>query len=523
MRKLLVSSLFCAVAAFGATTAAADNEKVLKIVPQADLKILDPVWTTALVTRSHGYMIYDTLYGMDEAGAIHPQMVESEEVSDDMRVWTFTLRDGLAWHDGAPVTALDIVASVKRWGQRDNFGKQMYAAMDTIEALDDKTFRLTFQEPFGMVKDGFAKPSTSPLFIMPERIANSPADQPVTEYIGSGPFIFDESGYRPGERVLYLKNEDYKPRSEPASGLAGGKHVYVDKVEWVILRDIQAQINALSRGEIDLIEQLPADHYASVADNPDLEVVMTTPHGIAATVFNHLVPPFNNQKVRQAAIMALNQQAMLRAQAVHQDLYRECVSIVPCESQLASDDALYFTGKPQFEEAKRLLEEAGYDGTPVVVLHPTDLAAITKFPQVYAQLLRHAGFTVDLQSMDWATMQSRRQMKTPVDEGGWSIFITNVGAADIINPLFNPFMTGSGERGFLGWPTDEQTETLKKQYVAAATEEERKRVTEELQKRTYDAGIYGPVGEIAYPSAIRKGISGVLKGPANVFWNIQKD
>lgn len=523
MKKILSKGVLSLLVAAGLVTAAHSAEKVLRIVPQSDLKILDPVWTTALVTRAHGYMIYDTLYALDEQGRIQPQMITSEEVSPDQRVWTFTLRDGLKWHDGASVTARDVVASLKRWGERDGFGKQMAAAWKTIEALDDKTFRLSFHEPFGMVKDGFAKPSTSPAFIMPERIANTPADQQITEYVGSGPYIFEESEYRPGERAVYRKNPDYNPRAEPPSGLAGGKHVYVDKVEWVILRDVQAQINALSKGEVDLIEQLPADHYASVSKNPQLEVVFPTPHGIAAAVFNHLVPPFDNQKVRQAAMMAVNQQAMLRAQAVHQDLYRECVSIVPCESDLASAESLYFTGKPQFEAAKRLLKEAGYDGTPVVVLHPTDLASITKFPQVYAQLLRQAGFTVDLQSMDWSTMQSRRRMKTPGNQGGWSVFITNVGAADIVNPLFNPFITGNGERGFLGWPTDERTEELKRKYVAAKTPEERKAITEELQKRTYDAVIYGPIGEIAYPSAVRRGITGVLKGPANVFWNIRKD
>lgn len=522
-RHAFSKAILSVMLAVGLASGVAAAEKTLRIVPQADLKILDPIWTTALVTRGHGYMIYDTLYSLDADGNAQPQMVESETVSPDLREWTFTLREGMTWHDGAPVTANDVIASLTRWGQRDGFGRQMFAAVRTAEALDAKTFRLTFSEPFGMVRDGFAKPSTSPAFIMPERVANTPADQQISDYTGSGPFIFLEKEYRPGERAVYVKNTAYKPRAEEPSGLAGGKHVHVDRVEWIILRDIQAQINALRNGEVDLVEQLPADHYEAVNKNPELEVVFPMPHGIGAIVFNHLVPPFNDPKIRRAAMLSISQQALLRAQAVHKDLYRECLSIVPCGSSLASDDAAYFTGKPQFEKAKELLKEAGYDKTPVVVLHPTDLASITKFPQVYAQLLRQAGFVVDLQSMDWSTLQSRRRMKAPGSQGGWGVFITNVGAADIINPLYSPFITGNGEGGFLGWPTDEETEKLKKAYVAADSQEKRAEITKALQLRTYEAGLYGPIGEIAYPSAVRKGITGVLKGPANVFWNIRKD
>jgi peptide/nickel transport system substrate-binding protein len=395
--------------------------------------------------------------------------------------------------------------------------------MEGADVLAPNQFRLRFKQPFGMVLDALAKPSTSAAFIMPKRIAVTSADKQIEDATGSGPFIFKQDEYRPGERVVYLKNPAYKPRAEPASGLAGGKRVYVDRVEWIVLKDVQTQVNALATGQVDIIEALPAEHFASLRADPNTKVVFPIPAGPAIILFNHLVPPFDNPKVRQAALLAINQEAMLRAQANDKALYQVCVSIYPCSSPLASTLSSGITGKPQFEKAKALLKEAGYDGTPVVLLHPADLAIIAKLPVVYAQLLRQAGFKVDMQTMDWATLQSRRAMKTTTGPGGWSAFISRVGAADALNPLFIPYLSGIGEKGFFGWPTNPKSEQMKIDYVAATTPEARLRIAHAMQQEVYDSAMFGPVGDLAFPSATRSNISGVLSASANVFWNIRKD
>jgi len=524
-RTLLAGAAVLALATLLPLTGAqAQEENILRVTPYADLKILDPIWTTAFVTRNHGYAIYDTLFGVDAQGVPRPQMVDAYTASSDGNTWDFTLRSGLAFHDGAPVTGADVVASIKRWGQRDALGQRMMAALQTFEATGANSFRMVFRQPFGMVLEALSKPSSSPPFIMPARVAATPADQQIDDYTGSGPYVFDRARYRPGEVVVYTKNARYVPRDEPPSGTAGGKRVYVDRMDWVILRDAQTQVSALINGEIDIIEWVPSEQYETLKKSDKVTLDSQVPQGSFALHLNHYIPPFDNPKIAQAAIMAVNQEALMRAQVVHKDLYNRCASIYSCGSMYASDDTGYFTGMPQFDRARALLKEAGYDGKPVVLMFPTDLAILNKFPPVMAQLLQQAGFKVDMQSMDWSTLVTRRAKKDPVAQGGWNAFITGWGASDTMNPLFFAPMTGNGEKGWFGWTTDPKLEQLKSDFLQERDADRKKQLATAIQKQVYDTGIYAPVGEAKQLTAWRSGVvDGVVKAPIPVFWNIQKN
>ncbi|ABC21780.1 ABC transporter substrate-binding protein [Rhodospirillum rubrum] len=525
MSRWAAAVLVASAAAFTAApaTRAAEGPKVLRIVPQADLKILDPIWTTAFVTRNHGYMIYDTLFGVDAEGVIHPQMVDRYEASADAKSFRFTLREGLAFHDGQPVTATDVIASLKRWGARDNLGQKMLASLESIEAVDAKTVAMTFKTPFGMVLDALSKPSSVPAFIMPARVAATPPDQQITDTTGSGPYMFVKDEFRPGERVVYAKNPAYVPRAEPPSGTAGGKVVYVDRAEWIILKDAQTQANALVNGEVDLIEWLPAEQYAGLKSKPDIKMEAQVVKMSVMLHLNHLIAPFNNPKIAQAALMAINQQALMRAQLVHKELYNGCTSIYPCGTTYASENTAFFTGKPQFDKAKALLKEAGYDGTPVVLMYPADFAVINKYPPVMAELLKQAGFVVDMQSMDWPTLVTRRTKKDPVAAGGWNAFITSWGMADTMNPMFFAPLTGSGEKGWFGWTTDDQLEALKSEFLVTTDGATRKKLAEGIQLRAIEAAVFGPIGEFKPLTAYRTSVSGLVTAPVPVFWNLKKD
>jgi peptide/nickel transport system substrate-binding protein len=510
------------VVAWGSTVIAQDGAKVLRVVPQADLKILDPIWTTAQVSRNHGYNVYDTLFGVDVQGKVQPQMVDQYEVSADGLIWRFSLRKGLAFHDGKPVTSADVIASLQRWGQRDSLGQKMMAALERMDALSERSFRLVFKQSFGMVREALGKPSSSPAFIMPARVAATSADQQIDDATGSGPYIFKQDEYRPGEKVVYVKNTKYIPRPEPPSGTAGGKQVYVDRMEWVILKDAQTQANALLNGEIDMIEWVPAEQYTALKANAQVVLDPTLPRASYTLHLNHWLPPFSNPKIAQAAIMTIHQEALMRAQQVHKALYSGCLSIYPCGSQYATTQNAYFTGTPMLAKAKALLQEAGYDGKPVVLMHPADFTMLNKLAPVMAQLLKQAGFNVDMQTMDWPTLVMRRAKKDPVEKGGWNMFITSWGMADSMNPLFFAPMTGNGERGWFGWTTDTKLESLKSEFLAARDEAARKSLAAAIQQQVLDTGIYAPIGEYTVLSAYRKNISGVLHAPVNVFWNIKK-
>jgi peptide/nickel transport system substrate-binding protein len=499
------------------------QEKVLRVAPHSNLTILDPVWTTAYITRNHGYMIYDTLFGMDADGRIQPQMVDKVEISKDRRTWTFTLRNGLEFHDGKPVTSEDVIASLARWARRDSMGEKLMSFADKLEAVNAKTFRLRLKAPYGLVLESLGKPSSNVPFIMPRRVADTPADRQIDDYTGSGPFIFRKDQWKPGEKVVYVRNPKYKPRSEPPSGTAGGKAAKVDRVEWIIIKDPQTQANALAAGEIDVIEAPAHELYASLKADPNVQIVEVNPLGVYALLrFNHLQPPFDNPKVRRAAMAALNQPAFLRTQVGIPEMYRTCFSIYPTGTPYSGGKGMDFIARPDMKRAQHLLKESGYDGTPVVVMQATDLAVIAKLPVVATQLLRQAGFKVDMQSMDWQTLVSRRTKKDPPGQGGWNIFLTFTAAVEAMNPVSLQALNASCDKAWFGWPCDAEMERLRDAFARASDEKERKALAEQVQVRAMEIGTHVPLGEYFLPVAARRNVRGFVTGYFLAVWNVEK-
>jgi TRAP-type C4-dicarboxylate transport system permease small subunit len=211
----------------------------------ADVRTLDPHWTTQTIAGIHGMLIYDTLFGVDDDGMPHPQMVGDYTISDDRLEYSFTLRDGLKFHDGADVTTADVLASLKRWGTKDQAARAMFAHLDTMEAVDDKTFTMKFKAPYGLVLDTLGKTGTMVPIIMRASDATMSADEQVTEAIGSGPFMMVKEEWVPGSRTVYRKNPDYVPREGEPSGFSGAKIPKVDKIELVWIDDSQTRMQAL--------------------------------------------------------------------------------------------------------------------------------------------------------------------------------------------------------------------------------------------------------------------------------------
>jgi peptide/nickel transport system substrate-binding protein len=516
-------TLFIAVLLALAQPSAALAQKTIRIAPQSNLAVLDPFWTTATVTRTHGYMIYDTLFGIDARNRVRPQMVEQWHVSADRKSWSFTLRDGLEFSDGAPVTSADVLASIARWEKRDTLGQRLAAATLKSEALDARSFRIVLKEPFGLMLEALGKQGSYVPFIVPRRVAQAAGDdRQIDDTTGSGPYLFKRDEWLPGSRVVYVKNPRYRPRAEPPSGTAGGKRVFVDRVEWHILRDAQTQVNALIKGEIDLIEQPAHEHYATLRANPEIQVIDNR-HGAQVLLrFNHLQPPFNDARLRRAALVALSQEPFLRAQYVSPDLYRTCRSLYPCGTPYASEAGMQGLLQGDVKRARALLAEAHYDGTPVVILQPTDLATIAKLPLVAAQQLRLAGFKVELVALDWQAVVARRQKKDPPAQGGWSIFITTFNGLDLADPVINPAMNASCDKAWPGWPCDAKLEALRGDFVRAASAAARKRIAEAAQVRALEIGTHAPLGEYLQPVAARRDITGYLNAPVYLYWNLDR-
>jgi peptide/nickel transport system substrate-binding protein len=517
-RSGTLAAALAALAVLGAPAAA----QTLRAAMHSDLKIVDPIWTTALISVHHGYMIYDTLFALDETLAVRPQMVEHHAVSADQRVWTFTLRDGLEWHDGAPVTAEDCVASLKRWGARDTMGQKLMSYVAELAAPDAKTIRLALKEPYGLVLQSLAKPGASVPFMMPKRVAETDPSKQISDFTGSGPFVFKRDEWRPGEKAVYLRNPKYKPRNEPASGLAGGKIAKVDRVEWLWMADPQTQVNALINREVDLIESPPHDLLPLLATGKAIELLVINPPGRQyAFRFNVLHKPFDNAKVRQAVAYAFNQADFLKAVIGDPEWYRECKSLFPCGSPLESTKGWDDKFGSNFAAARKLLQDAGYDGTPIVLMQSSDLASLSNLAPVAKSLLERAGFKVDLQVMDWQTLVSRRAKKDPPGAGGWHAFLTSWPSVDILDPVATGFLNASCDKAMFGWPCDAELERLRDAYARETDPARQKTLAEAVQLRAAEYPTHLQLGQYVQPVALRKGVTGLLNGPSFAFWNIE--
>jgi peptide/nickel transport system substrate-binding protein len=516
-----IMAALAAIAASMVLPAPAQAQKTLRVVMHSDLKILDPIWTTAYIVRNHGYMVYDTLFATDAKGEIKPQMVDKYEVSADKLVHTFTLRDGLLWHDGQPVTSEDCIASIKRWGAKDATGQKLMAFVVGMEAVDPKTFKMTLKEPTSLVTVGLGKPSSNVPFMMPKRVADTDPNTQISDFTGSGPFMFKRDEWKPGDKTVYLKFDKYKPRPEPASGLAGGKIAKVDRIEWRAISDHQQAMNALLAGEIDFIEQPPHDLLPLAKADPGVKLYDANPLGNQyAFRPNWLSKPFDNPKVRQALMYAFNQEDFIKATIGDAEYYKVCHSYFICGSANFTEKGMDGLLKSNFKKAQELLKEAGYDGTPIVLMHSTDLQVLTNLAPVAKSLMEKAGFKVDMQSMDWQTLVARRAKKDPPTAGGWHAFITNWVAADIGNPIYTAFMNSACEKALFGWPCDAEIEKLRDQYARATDPGQQKAIAEAIQVREAEVVTHIPLGQWFQPSAMRKTVQGVLEAPAPVFWNV---
>ena len=519
------SWLAAGAAVLAVSGAAQAQEKVLRLVPQADLKNLDPIWTTAAITVNHGYMIYDTLFSLDSKLVAQPQMVDTWSRSPDGMKWNFKLRAGMKWHDGTPVTAKDAVASLQRWGKLPTRGGPLMSRVASITATDELSFELVLKEKFGAVIDMLADPALPP-FIMREKDAMTDPFEQVKEQVGSGPFVFAANEWVAGSKVVYRPFKDYKPRSEPSDGFAGAKVVKVDKVEWVYLPDPNTATQALLKGEVDAFEQPTYDLLPLLQKDPNIVVKVLDKLGKMGHLRpNHLHPPFNNVKAREALTLLVDQEEFLAAMVGNKDFQQNCYSIFMCNAPFENQKYSEGHRKSNVARAKQLFAEAGYKGEEIIVLHPTDQQLIGQNSLVIVEKLKEAGVKAKLEALDWSTLTSRRTVQDAPGPGsrGWHIFPTWWTGVPMASPITNaPLVSSCDKKNWFGWPCDEQTEKLRADFVAAGSKEEQMKATDGLQKRFYEHFHYVNTGQFTAPVAWRKNLVGVPEALLFVAWNVEK-
>lgn len=500
-----------------------DDSDTIRAVMHADLQSLDPIVTTMGIVQRHALMVYDTLFARDAEQRPQPQMVETWTESDDGREWNFILRPGMLFHNGAAVTASDVVASLERWGARDAYGRQLLAITEELTALDERTVRWRLKRPYGLMLHALSKTGGPIPVIMPERLARTDPATPVREVIGSGPFEFVAEEWVPGGQVVYRRFADYTPRPEPARGTAGGKRAGVARVEWLNIRDPQSAVLALAAGEIDLVENPPVE-FLPLLRREGLEITRADPLGTQGMLrMNHLHPPFDDPRARRALLYAIDQAEILQAMFGDPEITEVCHAFFVCGSPLETDAGVPERIGADPERARTLLAASGYDGRPIVTLHPTDILFMNIATLVMADQLRAVGFNIELVAMDFGTMAARRANRAEPERGGWHLGLTYWPGVNIADPVGNIMIHASCERAWPGWPCDAKHQALIERYAALSSDDQRLALAATIQQSAYDLVPYVIIGQWTLPIATSPRLDGLLEVPGTtVFWNLEK-
>ena len=514
--------MFLAASAVLATPALAQRTPVLRFVPQANLTSLDPIWTTATVTNNHSYYVYDTLYAMDATNQPRPQMAEGHQVSEDGRAWTIKLRDGLQFHDGVPVRSRDCAASLGRWSKRDSFGQLFATVFDRFDTPDDRTLVIRLQKPFPLLLNALGHPHPNVAWIMPERIASTDLTKSITDATGSGPYRFLPDEFVSGSFSAYQKFDRYQPRSDPPSWGTGAKVAHFPRVEWHVIPDPATAAAALQRGEVDWWEQPLPDLLPALAAAGGITLQIDQPYGrLSYARLNHLQPPFNDLKARQAFMMAVKQEEYMQAtQGDDASQWLTCRSLYPRNTEYWRDDGKDLM-RGDLQAAKRLLSESRYSGEAAVILSPTDFPLVGPMGQVTAALLQSVGFKTDLRESDLGTLVQRRVSRKPVAEGGWSVFHSFGGAIAYADPGPSPLIGEDGAGAWFGWPSNPRVTTRLQDWLEAPDSEARKRAAQDAGAMALEDVATLPLGQFYVKTAFRTSITGVAPGPAPYPFNVR--
>jgi peptide/nickel transport system substrate-binding protein len=491
----------------------AEGANTVTFVPHADLASLDPVWTTADITRNYSLAVFDTLFAYDAQFNVQPQMVEGVKTEPDGLTWELTLRDGLKFHDGEKVLARDCVATINRFSKRNPFGQAMMKRVAELTAPSDKTIKFRLNKPFPLLTNALAEVYCA---IMPTRLAETDPLKQIPEAIGSGPFRFVADERVPGQRVVFAKNAAYVPRaSGVASFNAGPKVVHIDRVVWNFIPDSATSAAALAQGEIDWWEQPTIDLVAQLKKNPAITVTVKDRTGeIACMRFNHLLPPFDNAAIRRIVVSAIDQKEIIEAYAgAEPSLIKTDVGIFVPGTPMASTVGVENTRGPKdLNKIKAELAAAGYKGEKIVVLAATTLPNIWAEAQVATDLLTRIGFNVDMQALEWGTVVQRRASREPIDKGGWNIFYTYLGGFGNVSPAPDIAIRGNGTSAWFGWPTNPKMEALYDAWFEAPDIAAQKKIVDEMQALFWQDPPYAPMGMYDQPTAFNKRITDVPEG-----------
>ena len=444
----------------------------LRVVAQGSFSSLDPLPLPAVISVHTSVHVYEHLFAWDFNLNPQPQLVDTWGISGDNMTYTFTLRDGITFHNGDPVTSDDVIASINRWLPAPSV-KNTAGFISEAVKVDDLTFVINLNEPFGGLVIGLGtSPHLSPQ-IWPEDIANSaPFSEPITEWIGTGPYEFET--WEPGNKLSIVRYDGFISRPEPENFLAGGKRAYLDRIEWVEIPNDETKYAGLETGQWDIVDGISLDFASRIRDNNDIGLVVTKPGNQSEVWAKGSFAPTDNKLVRQAILAAVDAESMM-ASLGDPELWILCSSVFFCGTPWEStvSEELYNQNNP--ERAAELLDQAGYAGETIVILNSSDHPQLNPLGIVLKPSLEAAGMTVEMPGMDLATVISR------LGANDWNLFTNFCPASTCAQPDISPVNNLS--ETLWGWPGYPD---LVAEFIRAPNLDAKKAVVDRMQAAAYE-------------------------------------
>jgi peptide/nickel transport system substrate-binding protein len=498
------------------SASAADAPKrggVLRIGNLGEPPALDAHWTTASITETLTNHLYEGLYSLDATNRPIPMLAESHSVSRDGLTYTFKLRQAVTFHNGKEMTSEDVVPSLARWGKQSIYGKALFAQVADWRAVDRYTVEMRLKEKSAIVLISLAVPNNFGA-IYPREIAEKfPPEVKVTEYVGTGPFKLAE--WKPDQYIRMVRFDAYKPRSEKPNGYGGGKAAWVDEIRWIPVPEVATRVAQVETGELEFADDLNLDAYDRLRRTPNVRTIISRPYYWLVAVFNKKDGLMTNPKLRQAWQAAIDIEPIMKNVAGgHAEFYRMDSSLAPVEI------AAWHTklaGLPWNEhnrdKAKRLLKEAGYKSEPIRFMTTQEYKWMYDFALLTKQQLEDAGFTIDLQVVDWATLVKRRNNPKEYD-----VFTTGMGA--FYDPTHHIYLTAS----WPGWTTDEDILRLQADLARETDPKKRMALWEQQTRQFYEKVPVIRYGDLFGLRAMRTSVKGFNATTERIrFYNVWLD
>jgi peptide/nickel transport system substrate-binding protein len=505
----VLAALMLAALTPAASTMPADHPVrggVLRVAHTGEPPTIDLHWTSGAPTQDIAIHIFEGLFALSSRYEARPMLVDRWTVSPDRRRYTFVLRRGVLFHHGRELTADDAVASLQRWGQVSARGRDLFREVQAVAARDAHTVEMRLREANGLVPLALAIPSQGAV-IYPREVIEEAAGGPIRRFIGTGPYRFVE--HVPDVRIRLERFDRYSPRDEPADGMAGGRHPYLDAIEFLPVPDASVRIAGVTRGDYHFAHSIPTDEYARLRSSRGVvPLVITTPQW-AGFMFNHRMGLATNRALRRAVVAAIDEEAVLRGTYGPGQFWRTTPSFFPSEHPMYTEAGAPIYRQRGLAAARRWLTEAGYRGQPIRWMVSSEMPHHLTAATIARSQLEAAGLIIELQVMDWATLVSRRSRPE-----GWDVFTTTFGF--VPDPVFLLPVSPA----WPGWYQDQEMEAYLRLLWRHADPRVRAAIWSRAQERFYDQAVAVRLGDWFPLQLHRAELRGIVAGPGTFHWNV---